>query len=67
MHHLNQHSRAVHGPPIPLDDLAAYADQLVTNTQRNLSHLNNLITQEKDTLMRIATWNEQGAQGTLSL
>ena len=58
--------RACNRAPVPLQDLEACANQLVTKTQRDLRQPQET-AQNKDTDIKLATRNVQGAHGTLSL
>ena len=52
--------------PVPLLDIEEYAPHLVVNTNRQYDSLDN-VANEQDRDMKVATWNIQGAQGTVSL
>ena len=54
------------GPPIPLLDIEEYAQHLVINTNRRYDSLDDATT-AKDHDMKLASWNIQGAQGSVSL
>ena len=66
IYRLNNHTRTLRGPLVPPQDIEAYTKHRVTNTQRDLQCLKQT-TQHKDTNLKLATWNVQGAQGRLSL
>ena len=48
------------------DDIEEYAQQLVVNTNRQYDNLDSA-AEGQDRDMKLATWNIQGAQGTVSL
>ena len=66
IYHLRRDCRLVPGPPVPLLDIEEYAQHLVDNTNRQYDNLDNA-AEGHDWDMKLATWNIQGAQGTVSL
>ena len=66
IYQLRQGCRDVRGPPIPLLDIEEYAQHLVVNTNRRYDSLDDATT-AKDHDMKLASWNIQGAQGSVSL
>ena len=66
MYQLRRGCRDVRGPPIPLLDIEEYAQHLVVNTNRRYDGLDDATT-AKGHDMKLASWNIQGAQGSVSL
>ena len=66
IYQLRQGCRDVRGPPISLFDIEEYAQHLVVNTNRRYDSLDDATT-AKDHDMKLASWNIQGAQGSVSL
>ena len=66
IYQLRRGCRDVRGPPIPLLDIEEYAQHLVVNTNRRYDSLDDATT-AKDHDMKLASWNIQGAQGSVSL
>ena len=66
MYQLRRECRLVPGPPVPLLDIEEYAQHLVVNANRQYDSLDN-VTHEQDRDMKLATWNIQGAQGSVTL
>ena len=66
IYQLRRDCRDVPGPPIPLLDIEEYAQHLLINTNRRYDNLDDMTT-AKDHNMKLATWNIQGAQGSVTL
>ena len=66
IYQLRRGCRDVRGPPIPLLDIEEYAQHLVVNTNRRYDSPDDATT-AKDHDMKLASWNIQGAQGSVSL
>ena len=66
IYQLRRNCRLVPGPPVPLLDIEEYAQHLVVNTNRRYDSLDNT-TNAQDQDMKLATWNIQGAQGSITL
>ena len=66
VYQLRRDCRLVPGTPVPFLDIEEYARHLVVNTNRQYYSLDN-VANEQDRDMKLATWNIQGAQGTVSL
>ena len=66
IYQLRRDCRNVPGPPVPLLDIEEYAQHLVVNTNRRYDSLDDTTT-AKDHDMKLATWNIQGAQGSVTL
>ena len=54
------------GPSVPLLNIEEYAGHLVVNTNKHYDSLDKA-AECTDRDMKLATWNIQGAQGTVSL
>ena len=66
IYQLRRGCRDVPGPPVPLLDIEEYVQHLVVNTNRRFGSLDDTTT-AKDHDMKLATWNIQGAQGSVTL
>ena len=66
IYQLRHGCRDVLGPLVPLLDIEKYAQHLVVNTNRRYDSLDDTTT-AKDHDMKLATWNIQGAQGSVTL
>ena len=66
MFHLLRDCHLVPGPPVPLLDIEEYAQHLVVHTNRKYDNLYSA-AEGHDWDMKLATWNIQGAQGSVSL
>ena len=66
IYQLRRDCRHVPRPPVPLLDIEEYAQHLVVNTNRQHDGLDN-VTNTQDRDMKLATWNIQGAQGSVTL
>ena len=66
IYQLRRGCRDVLGSPVPLLDIEEYAQHLVVNTNRRYDSLDDTTT-AKDHDMKLASWNIQGAQGSVSL
>ena len=53
-------------PPVPLLDMEEYTQHVVVNTNRRYDSVDN-VTNTQDRDMKLATWNIQGAQGSVTL
>ena len=66
IYQLRRGCRLVLGPPVPLLDIEEYAQHLVVSANRQYDSLDDVTTtQDRD--MKLATWNIQGAQGSVTL
>ena len=66
IYQLRRDCRNVPGPPVPLLDIEECAQHLVVNTNRRYDSL-DVTTTAKDHDIKLATWNIQGAQGSVTL
>ena len=66
IYHLRRDCRNMPGPPVPLLDIEEYTQYLVVNTNRWYDSLDDR-TDAQDHDMKLATWNMQGAQSSVTL